>query len=159
MAGLALHERFMRRAIALAAANASAPFAAVVVDVKTNQILVEGINRHRENPTWHGEIDAINRCASLGCAVNWPGLRLYTTAEPCCMCQGAILWAGIPEVVFGTSILTLRQLGWKQIDIGAEEVVRRTPFAPCHLIGGVLEAECDLLFRRAMRATGEVSNE
>jgi len=156
---LTVHERFMGRAIALAAANPSAPFAALVVDMGTNEILVEGINRHRENPTWHGEIDAINRCAATGQGVNWAALRLYTTAEPCCMCQGAILWAGIPEVVFGTSIRTLKQLGWKQIDIGAEEVARRAPFASCHLIGGVLEAECDLLFRRAMRVTGEVSNE
>jgi tRNA(adenine34) deaminase len=149
------HEQFMRRAIGLAAANPSAPFAAVLVDTATNEVLVEGINRHAEHPMWHGEIDAINRCAALGRDVNWAGLRLYTTAEPCCMCQGAILWTGIAEVVFGTSIRTLKQLGWKQIDIPAEEVVRRTPFAQCRLIGGVLEAECDQLFRRAMGTTGE----
>lgn len=159
MSELPLHKRFMRRAITLAASNPAAPFAAIVVDTRTNEILVEGINRHRENPTWHGEIDAIHRCAALGQEVNWAALRLYTTAEPCCMCQGAILWAGIPEVVFGTSIRSLKQLGWKQIDIRAEEVVQRTPFAQCRLIGGVLEAECDKLFRQAMRATGEVSNE
>lgn len=50
---------------------------------------------------------------------------------------------------------TLKQLGWKQIDIPAEEVTRRTPFAQCRLIGGVLEAECDQLFRRVMGITGE----
>ena len=65
------------------------------------------------------------------------------------MCQGAILWAGIPEVVFGTSIRTLVQLGWSQIDIKAEEVARRAPFAQCTLIGGVLERECDALFQAA----------
>ena len=81
-------------------------------------------------------------------------MRLYTTAEPCCMCQGAILWAGIPEVVFGTSISTLQRLGWHQIDIPAEEVVRRTPFAECALIGGVLEHECDELFVAAKREYG-----
>ena len=155
---LPLHERFMRRAIALAASNPAAPFAAIVVDVRTNEILVEGINRHRENPTWHGEIDAINRCAALGQDVNWAALRLYTTAEPCCMCQGAILWAGILEVVFGTSIRSLKQLGWKQIDIRAEEVARRTPFARCRLIGGVLEAECDKLFERAVEMPGGTSS-
>ena len=148
----------MRRAIALAASNPAAPFVAIVVDMRTNEILVEGINRRRENPTWHGEIDAINRCAALGQDVNWAALRLYTTAEPCCMCQGAVLWAGIPEVVFGTSIRTLKRLGWKQIDIGVEEVARRTPFAPCHLIGGVLEAECDKLFERAVEMPGGTSS-
>jgi tRNA(Arg) A34 adenosine deaminase TadA len=67
------------------------------------------------------------------------------------MCQGAILWAGIQEVVFGTSISTLKRLGWKQIDITAVEVSRRTPFARCKLIGGVLERDCDALFQEARR--------
>ncbi|MFZ5828662.1 MAG: nucleoside deaminase [Planctomycetota bacterium] len=154
-----LHERFMRRAIALAASNPAAPFAAIIVDMHTNEIIAEGINRHRDNPTWHGEIDAINRCAARGPDTDWAGSRLYTSAEPCCMCQAAILWAGISEVVFGTSIRTLQRLGWKQIDIVAEEVTRRTPFARCHLVGGILEAECDQLFRRATGARGDVSDE
>ena len=37
-----LHERFMRRAIGLAAANPSAPFAAVLVDMGTNEIRGRG---------------------------------------------------------------------------------------------------------------------
>jgi len=147
----------MRRAIALAATSPSAPFAAVLVDIGSNEIVAEAINRHSENPTWHGEIDAFNRAAAEH-DVNGTGMRRYTTAEPCCMCQGAILWAGIREVVFGTSISTLKQLGWKQIDIPAEEVTRRTAFAQCRLIGGVLEAECDQLFRRAMGITGGCSS-
>lgn len=159
MSELPLHERFMLRAIALAATSPSAPFAAVLVDIGSNGIVTEGINRHSENPTWHGEIDAINRCAALGKDVNWAGLRLYTTAEPCCMCQGAILWAGIPEVVFGTSIRTLKEMGWKQIDISAEEVTRRAPFFQCRLTGGVLAAECDQLFRRAVAARGDACHE
>lgn len=159
MTELTLHERFMRRAIALAAANPSAPFAAIIVDMRTNEIVAEGLNRHQDNPAWHGEIDAINRVAALGPDRNWAGLRLYTTAEPCCMCQGAILWAGISEVVFGTSIRTLQRLGWKQIDIEAEEVTRRTPFAQCRVVGSFLEAECDQLFRRAAGERGNVSHE
>jgi tRNA(Arg) A34 adenosine deaminase TadA len=143
------HEMFMRRAIELARGNPAAPFAAILVERDTNRIVAEGINRHTENPTWHGEIDVINRCAGRDRAVDWARLRLYTTAEPCCMCQGAILWAGIPEVVFGTSIRTLQRFGWKQIELTAEEVTRRAGFTQCRLIGGVLEAECDELFRRA----------
>ena len=144
-----MHQEYMRRAIEIARRNPAAPFGALLVDSHTAQIVAEGLNRWRENPTWHGEIDAINRCAAQHPDITWSRLRLYTTAEPCCMCQGAILWAGIPEVVFGTSIRTLVQLGWNQIDIKAEEVARRTPFAPCTLIGGVLERECDALFQAA----------
>ncbi len=66
------------------------------------------------------------------------------------MCQAAALWSGIEKVVYGTSIRTLQRLGWQQIDILAEEVIRRTPGWNCTLIGGILEQECDTLFERAM---------
>ena len=68
------------------------------------------------------------------------------TAAPCPMYQAAILWTGIETVVFGTSIRSLQRLGWRQIDILAEEVVRRSPAWNCTLIGGVMERECDALF-------------
>jgi len=146
-----MHEQYMRRAIEIALRDPAAPFGALLVGRETGQVLAEGLNRWRENPTWHGEIDVINRCAAEDPAVTWSDLCMYTTAEPCCMCQAAILWAGIPQVVFGTSIRTLTMLGWNQIDIPAEEVTRRTPFAACELVGGVLERDCDALFRAAVR--------
>ena len=68
------------------------------------------------------------------------------------MCQGAILWSGFETVVYGTSIRSLQRLGWQQIDILAEEVIRRSPEWHCTLIGGVLEQECDSLFELAMRS-------
>jgi tRNA(Arg) A34 adenosine deaminase TadA len=141
----------MQRALRIARRNPEAPFGALLVDCDTGRVVAEGLNRWRENPTWHGEIDAINRCAAESPGVTWSRLRLYTTAEPCCMCQGAILWAGIPEVVFGASIRTLKRLGWNQIEIRAEEVARRTPFAACNLVGGILEGECNSLFQAAAR--------
>jgi tRNA(Arg) A34 adenosine deaminase TadA len=146
-----MHQEYMQRAIELARRNPAAPFGALLVDSQSGQVVAEGLNRWQENPFWHGEIDAINRCAREYPEIDWSVLRLYTTAEPCCMCQGAVLWAGIPEVVFGTSIRTLQRLGWKQIDILAKEVAKRAGFARCTLIGGVLESDCDALFRAALR--------
>ncbi|MBS0260452.1 MAG: nucleoside deaminase, partial [Planctomycetes bacterium] len=73
-------------------------------------------------------------------------LALYTTAEPCPMCMGAILWSGIRQVVFGTSIETLQRKGWRQIEITCLELVRRAPAWNCDILGGVLESECDALF-------------
>jgi len=78
-------------------------------------------------------------------------VALYTTAEPCPMCQGAVLWSGIGTVVYGTSIRFLQSQGWRQIDILAEEVVRRSPSWECTVIGGVLEQECNALFEAASR--------
>jgi tRNA(adenine34) deaminase len=140
------------KAIEVARRNPNAPFGALLVDGPTGQIVAEGLNRWQENPTWHGEIDAINRCALERPRATWSRLRLNTTAEPCCMCLGAVLWAGIPEVVYGTSIETLMRLGWSQIDIPSAEVARRTTFATCSLMGGVLEAECDTLFQAARQS-------
>ena len=145
------HERYMRRAIALADNVPDLPFGAVIVDGSNGTILAEGWNKTPLNPMWHGEVDAINRLVSSGVGVEGKSLVLYTTAEPCPMCQGAILWSGIEKVVFGTSIRTLQGMGWRQIDILAEEVVRRSPAWTCTLIGGVLERDCDVLFQKAMR--------
>ena len=145
------HERYMQRAISLAANVPDLPFGALIVDGDSGTVLSEGWNKTSINPTWHGEIDAINGLAVSGVCVEGKNLVMYTTAEPCPMCQGAILWSGIEKVVFGTSIRTLQGMGWRQIDILAEEVVRRSPAWTCTLIGGVLERDCDVLFQKAMR--------
>jgi tRNA(Arg) A34 adenosine deaminase TadA len=146
------HERFMRRAIELAGNVPSVPFGALIVDRRTGKIVAEGWNKSSVNPTWHGEIDAINRLAESQIENEAEDLVLYTTAEPCPMCQGAILWSGIETVVYGTSIRFLQSQGWRQIDILSEEVVRRSPSWKCTLIGGVLERECNALFEAASKS-------
>jgi len=143
------HERYMRQAIALAANVPDLPFGALIVDGEYGTILAEGWNKTALNPTWHGEIDAINALVATGTRLEGKRLVLYTTAEPCPMCQAAALWSGIEQVVFGTSIQTLQRLGWRQIDISAQEVVRRSPAWNCTVLGGVLEQECDALFHQA----------
>ena len=65
------------------------------------------------------------------------------------MCQAAIVWAGIPEVIFGTSIASLTQFGWRQFELTAEQVVAHAKFAACQISGGFLAEECDELFRAA----------
>ena len=141
------HEFFMRRAIELALNVPNVPFGALIVNRDTDEILAEGWNKTSINPTWHGEIDAINQLVLRQESLDSSKLVLYTTAEPCPMCQAAILWAGIGMVVFGTSIRFLQNNGWHQIDILADEVVRRSPHWSCKLISGVLEKDCNALFQ------------
>jgi tRNA(Arg) A34 adenosine deaminase TadA len=143
------HDRFMHEAIVCAKQVPSRPFGAVIVVAERAEIVARGFNRSDVSPTFHGEIDVINRCAENHPKIQWNGLVLYTTAEPCPMCQSAINWAGISMVVFGSSIPFLKSLGWNQIDIRAEEVARRAPFHTCEIMGGVLEAECNALFHAA----------
>jgi tRNA(Arg) A34 adenosine deaminase TadA len=147
--------RWMRRAIELAGKVPELPFGAVIVDRPTGMAVAEGWNRSAENPTWHGEMDALNALAREHPELDASRLTLFTTAEPCPMCQSAILWSGITTVVFGTSIPTLQRLGWRQIAIRAEEVIRRSPGWQCVIIGGVLERECDALFQRLTETDAE----
>ncbi|HEX6047578.1 MAG TPA: nucleoside deaminase [Pyrinomonadaceae bacterium] len=146
----AADERYMRRAIQLAANNPKYPFAALLVNSKKDVAVAEGWNRSAQNPTWHGEMDAINKCAAFDPKVDWTVLTLYTTAEPCAMCQGAVAWSGISRVVFGSSIPFLKSLDWWAIDIRAAEVARLSAFRTCTVVGGVLEEECNQLFRKAL---------
>ena len=143
-------DQHMRRAIRLAANNRKHPFAAVLVNEK-RVVVGEGWNRSILNPTWHGEMDAINKCAASNQKADWTKLTLYTTAEPCAMCQGAVAWAGIKRVVFGSSIPFLKSLNWWAIDIRAEELAKLSAFRDCAVVGGVLEEECNELFRQALK--------
>jgi tRNA(Arg) A34 adenosine deaminase TadA len=143
-------EKYMRRAIQLAGNVPKYPFGALLVDQKKGVIVAEGWNRSVQNPTWHGEMDAINKCAASDPRIDWTNLTIYTTAEPCAMCQGAVAWSGIKRVVFGSSIPFLKSLNWWAIDIRARELARLAAFRECTVVGGVLEEECNKLFRTAL---------
>lgn len=64
------------------------------------------------------------------------------------MCAGAIAWAGLKEVVYGTSIQRLIELGWPQIEIGSQEVFDRAwrLSSKTQVIEGVLGEEMDKWF-------------
>lgn len=143
------HEDFMRRAITLALQVPQFPFGAIIVKRVTGQIVAEGFNQSALNPTFHGEMVAINRCAESQQPMDWSEYDLYTTAEPCPMCQSAIEWAGIANVYYGTSIPYLKEHHWQQINIRASEVIAQTGFRNTTLVGGILEAECNALFDHA----------
>ena len=142
------HERYMRHCIAMARTEPFALYCSVIVDRRTGEILAEGRNDViGDHPLVHGETNAIDNCFRQHPGIDWSQLTLYTTAEPCAMCQAAVGWAGITEVVYGTQTATLAALGWDTIDISATELAERTMFNRCTVIGPFLEADCDALFR------------
>jgi tRNA(adenine34) deaminase len=152
----AAHEHHIRRAIQIARGNPDAPFGTVLVDRENGEVLAEGLNDAEKNPILHGEIDAILNLARTNPDVDWTRFILYTTAEPCPMCSGAILWCGISHVVFGSSIATLERLDLPQISLSCGEIARRasSSFAHPEITGGVLEGECDALFEEMARRMG-----
>jgi tRNA(Arg) A34 adenosine deaminase TadA len=64
------------------------------------------------------------------------------------MCAAACVWAGISEIVFGTSTEELVAIGTEQIKISCEEVVAKG-FQDIKVIGGILSQECLELFKTA----------
>lgn len=137
---------YMRIAIELAKKNPQAPFAALIVDNKTGKILAKGLNASKVNPTFHGEMVAINNCIKKHPQINWSNVTLYTTAEPCSMCQSAVVWANIPRVVFAASLDYLKSHGWDQINLHASEINKKSPFYHGVITGGVLADKANPLF-------------
>ena len=89
------------------------PFGCVIV--KDGLIVGRGHNRVilKRDPTCHGEMEAIrDACKTLG-TYDLAGCVLYTTAEPCPMCLGAILWANIRQVYFGCNRLDSDGIGFR----------------------------------------------
>ena len=89
------------------------PFGAVVV--KDGKIIGTGHNQVVKDldPTYHGEIAAIQAaCKNLN-SYDLTGADIYTTAEPCPMCLGACLWANINKIYYGCSITDNDALGFR----------------------------------------------
>ena len=107
-------EEFMRMALAeakLAEDEDEVPVGAIAV--KDGKVIAVAHNTRESDKcaTHHAELMAIEKsCEALG---GWrlPGVTLYVTMEPCCMCAGAIINARVPRVVFGTPDLRFGAFG------------------------------------------------
>ena len=89
------------------------PFGCVIV--KGGDIIGQGHNEVIKNgdPTCHGEMIAIrDACKKLG-THDLSGCELYTTAEPCPMCAGAIMWANIKKVYYGCTVEDTDGIGFR----------------------------------------------
>jgi tRNA(adenine34) deaminase len=98
------------------------------------------------DPSSHGEhvaiLEAVNRWGSPDLS----GALLVSTCEPCPMCMGLAVWAGVTTVIFGSSIADTAAMGRKRIMVEAAEIAERSPRV-VEVIGGVLHEECDRLYR------------
>lgn len=142
-------EYFMREAMRLAreaAERDEVPVGAIAV--RDGRILSRASNTREESrcATHHAEILAIEEaCRALG---GWrlPGVTLYVTMEPCCMCAGAIINARIPRVVYGAPDLRFGAFG-SLVNL-AEVPLNHKP----EVVGGVLGEECAAILTEYFRA-------
>ncbi|MGE4342464.1 MAG: nucleoside deaminase [Bacilli bacterium] len=109
--------KFMRSAIKEAQKGIhkghGGPFGAVIV--KDGKVVARGHNQVVKNndPTCHGEMQAIRAASKKLGTFDLSGCDIYTTGEPCPMCMGAILWANIGKVYYGCNIDDTEKIGFR----------------------------------------------
>jgi len=89
------------------------PFGAVIV--KDGVVIAKGHNTvlKDNDPTAHGEVNAIRNATKKLKSFDLTGCEIYTTGEPCPMCLGAILWANIGKIYFGANIDDTEKIGFR----------------------------------------------
>ncbi len=88
------------------------PFGAVVTDAAGTIVASFGNNSlpPEGDPTQHAEMRAVAAAFRALGAEGMAGSTLYTSAEPCAMCSGAVYWTGIDRVVYALSERRLLEL-------------------------------------------------
>ncbi|MCX6072775.1 MAG: nucleoside deaminase [Campylobacterales bacterium] len=83
--------------------NDGGPFGAVILC--DGKVIARAHNEvlKTNDPTAHAEINAIRKASHLLGRFDLSDCILYTTCYPCPMCMGAIFWARIPTVYYGST--------------------------------------------------------
>lgn len=153
--------------VGLARRNAAAgggPFAAAVFECASGRLLAAGSNlvvmSHCSSA--HAEVVALSLAQQrLGnydlAAAGLPAHELVTSAEPCAMCVGAVLWSGVRRVVFGAREEDVRAIGFdegpKHPD-WADELRERG----IEVVGDVRRSECAAVLRDYAASGGPIYN-
>ena len=152
-------EHFLRRSFDVARrslTHGNHPFGAILVDRNRN-VLLEAENGYMpaHDATAHAErLLATLACTTLPAEV----LRtatLYSSAEPCAMCAGAMYWAGIGRLVYGLSEHRLRKFTGNHPENPTLDLPCRAVFAsgqrPTEVVGPLLEDEAAALHEGVWR--------
>jgi len=139
------HKMFMSEALQEAAkARDSNDWAIGCIITLDGEVVARGRNRvfSAHNRLLHAETEAIRELQEKHFDSKGKNLVLYTTLEPCPMCFGAILLAGVRTIVAGTN---LDQSGVSAtIDTLPEFFMQ--PHFKTTLITGVLATECEKMW-------------
>jgi tRNA(Arg) A34 adenosine deaminase TadA len=130
--------RYLRQAIAwsrVARVRGNRPFGAVVV-AADGRLLAEAWCNTSETGdcTGHAETNAVRQLSPQADRATLALATLYSSAEPCVMCAGAIFWSGIGRVVFGIDAVRLRvfrgeRAEQRDAELSCRDVFRASPHA------------------------------
>lgn len=137
-------EYFMRRALEEAKAAYSEgeiPVGAVVVWRDRIIARAHNLTETLHDVTAHAEMQAITMAANEMGGKYLTDCTLYVTVEPCTMCAGAIGWAQIPRIVYGTP----------DEKRGYHEYAPRALHPKSKVTYGILQDECREIMQRFFR--------
>jgi tRNA(Arg) A34 adenosine deaminase TadA len=145
--------QFLRRSFDVARrsmTHGNHPFGAILVDAG-GKVLLEAENGYMpaHDGTAHAErLLATEACRTLPAEV-LAKATIYSSAEPCAMCAGAIYWAGVGRLVYGLSEHRLRDYTGNHPENPTLDLPCRAVFAsgqrPTEVIGPLLEDEAGAL--------------
>ena len=146
----------LKRAIELSArarGDGKHPFAAIVVAADGSVLSEAGNNSlpPAGDPTQHAELRAAQMACRSASTAQLASATLYTSAEPCAMCSGAIYWCGIGRVVYALSEESLLRLTGDHPENPTFSLPCREVFArgqrEVEVLGPALEEEASVAHR------------
>ena len=150
---LSIHEAHMREVFAIARrarAHGNRPFGAMLVAGNGAVLAVaENSQITDEQILAHAEMNLLRRAVKDFTPDVLVTSTLYTSAEPCAMCAGAIFWSGITRLVFGLSGDRLHRLSGfapQSLVASACDVLARAG-RPIEIVGPILESEGEAIFK------------
>ncbi|EKM99515.1 nucleoside deaminase [Acidocella sp. MX-AZ02] len=146
---MSLDEDLLRRSFAVAAKAREAgchPFGALLAGPQGAVLMEQGNGFLPDHDmTGHAERILAGRASIAYGSKFLAECTLYSSAEPCAMCAGAIYWAGIGRVVYGLSEAALKALTGDHAENPTLDLPCRTVFAAgqraVEVVGPLLEDE------------------
>lgn len=142
----------MREVFAIARrarAHGNRPFGALLLAGNGAVLMVaENSQITEEQILAHAEMNLLHRAVKDFTPDVLATATLYTSAEPCAMCAGAIFWSGVSRLVFGLSGDRLHKLSGfspHMLVASARDVLAGTG-RQVEIVGPIFESEAESLF-------------
>ncbi len=152
-----LDRKFIRKTIQIAARAAmrgNRPFGALLISADGTK-LGEGENTQltTDQVLAHAEMNLLHEAVQNHERSVLAKSTIYTSAEPCAMCAGAIIWSGVGRLVFGISGKRLHELSDFAPDmlLASSRAVLSQAGRKIDIVGPFLEEEAETLFINATR--------
>ena len=149
---MADHHKYIRQVIEIARsahANGNRPFGALLISANGEALAsAENSQLTGEQVLAHAEMVLLHDAVRQFSPDVLQGSTIYTSAEPCAMCAGAIFWSGVGRLVFGLSGEKLHQLAGKSPDmlLASSGDVLAQAGRKVEVVGPILEDEAMDLF-------------